>query len=176
MPCDTSALARRAAAGDARATAVLYERHLPIALAASRSVLRCASDAEDAAQDALLATLARLPRLDLDTLQLGAYVRVSARRTALRMLGERARFAELADDGHAASDPTPHELAERRETVRTVRSAMRRIPDRQRAALFAVAFEEREASAVGADLGLDANGVHQLVYRARRNLATALAA
>ena len=99
---DDTALMRAAAAGSERAAAELYRRHLPTATRACAAIAHCEADVADAAQEALLATLARLPELDVETLRFGAYVHVAARRAAATIARRRARHVELEADGVAA--------------------------------------------------------------------------
>lgn len=130
----------------------------------------------DAAQDALLACLARLPSLDTETLRFGAYVQaaaVRARRSAGCAPSKRlAPVADLVANANLAADPAGQfEAAERRQTVR---AAVRSLPDRQRLALFRDTYEDRTRQAIAAELDLDTNAVSQLLWRARRTLETRL--
>jgi RNA polymerase sigma-70 factor, ECF subfamily len=168
---------RAAAAGDPAATSALYAAHFEHATRTCTRILGCAAEGEDAAQDALLACLARLPSLDTETLRFGAYVQAAAVRAAVGRLRSRRRLApvaEVATNASLAADPAGQfEAAERRETVR---AAVRTLPDRQRLALFRDAYEDRTRQAIAAELDLDTNAVGQLLWRARRTLETRLSA
>jgi DNA-directed RNA polymerase specialized sigma24 family protein len=48
------------------------------------------------------------------------------------------------------------------------------VPERQRVALFRSVYEGRSCQAIAEELELNANGVAQLLWRARRSLAEAL--
>jgi RNA polymerase sigma-70 factor (ECF subfamily) len=167
---------RTAAAGDASDHAALYRRLFADARRAALSVGACSQDADDAAQDATLATLRRLPALDPESLDAGAYVRVAARRAALRSQRRRSAFLppEAGGDDHGCTEGA-HERVERADLRRTVRGALAALPQRQRTALFRAAYQDRTCAEIGAELGLDANGAAQLLHRARRGLARGLA-
>ena len=133
-----------------------------------------AHDAEDAVQDAAVAVLRRLPALDPDTTDLDAYLAVAARHAALKISTRRRPCAELdealADDG---ARPTT-ELAELSELRASMRAAVAGIPERQRAALLLFDVAGLDGTEVGERLGLDANAVAQLVFRARRSMRARL--
>ncbi|MBJ7519706.1 MAG: sigma-70 family RNA polymerase sigma factor [Solirubrobacteraceae bacterium] len=169
-------LLRAAAAGDPAATSALYRRHWPALLRVCERVTGCSDDAADAAQDAMLAVFARLPRLELETLNLGGYLRMAGHRAALERLRTRRRSVPL--DGIAEpvdAAPACAEQVERQELARAVRTAMRELPRRQREALFQSAYEGRPLLEIGDGLGLSRNATAQLVHRARRGLAVRLA-
>lgn len=77
-----------------------------------------------------------------------------------------------------ASDlrPGPAMEVEQREDVRQALDTIASLPDRQRAALLAVALEGRSHADVGAELGLNDTAVRQLVSRARATLRVAATA
>ena len=168
-------LLRAAAAGDPHASGLLYQRHWPALARTCERVTGCPMDAADAAQDAMLATLRRLPELDLATMNFAAYLHTAGRRAALKRVGGRARTVAL-DTVIDPADPgagVPEGL-ERDELRRAVRGAMRELPARQRTALFQSAYEGRALLDIGEALGLSANATAQLVHRARRGLAEQL--
>jgi RNA polymerase sigma factor (sigma-70 family) len=77
-----------------------------------------------------------------------------------------------------ASDlrPGPAAEVEQREDVRQALDTISRLPERQRTALLAVAFDGRSHADVGAELGLKEPAVRQLVSRARVSLRVAATA
>lgn len=168
-------LLRAAAAGDGHASGMLYQRHWPALARACERVTGCPMDAADAAQDAMLATLRRLPELDLDQMNFSGYLHTAGRRAALKRVGGRSRTVAL----EAIIDPADPgagvpEGLEREELRRAVRGAMRELPARQRTALFQSAYEGRALVDIGDALGLSANATAQLIHRARRGLAQQL--
>ncbi len=172
-------LVRRAAAGDATAVAALYRTHFGAIERRCRRITGCPHEAADAAQDALLATFRRLPQLDTDTLSFGAYASAAATNRALE-LRRRAHSREVATGDEswldALTDPSSshQEELERREVRDAVRAALRKVPERQRLALFRSVYEGRSCQAIADELELTANGVAQLLWRARKSLTDAL--
>lgn len=173
-------LVRRARRGDARAFDELCIRHRSAALAAARSAAPVGSEAEDAVQDALLIVARRIADLREDT-NFASYLCVVARRLAVRRVARnRMPLADvpLDDDRFGAGDARgcPELAVLRRENTAAVATAMRGLPDRQRTALVRTAVAGDSYAEIGADLGLQANAVAQLVHRARVNVREALAA
>ena len=101
-PMTETQLVRAAAARDPRAVATLYRTHFAPLQRRALAITGCPQDAADAAQDALLATFARLPELDPDTLSFGAYATTVTRHEALKL---RRTIAEPTDRA-TAEDPT----------------------------------------------------------------------
>jgi RNA polymerase sigma-70 factor (ECF subfamily) len=172
-------LLRRAAAGDAAAVSSLYRTHFPEVQRRCQRITGCPHEAADAAQDALLATFKRLPSLDCETLSFGAYATAAAINRALeRRRRFRDREVGTGDeswlDAIAGIGEDHQDELERRELRDAVRAALRDVPERQRVALFRSVYEGRSCQAIGDELDLNANGVAQLLWRARRSLADAL--
>jgi RNA polymerase sigma-70 factor (ECF subfamily) len=140
----------------------LYREHFePIRRRAQR-ITRCPHTAQDVAQDALLATFARLDQIDRDAF--GAYATTVARRSALSHRTLLADPLEAPQDDHA----TGVVLRDH------VRGALRALPERQRQALFLQAYADQPNDEIGAALGLTANAAGQLLHRARRSLQSNL--
>ncbi|MEA2125858.1 MAG: polymerase sigma-70 factor, subfamily [Solirubrobacteraceae bacterium] len=175
-----TALVRAAAAGDAAAISALYRRHFPDVERRCRRITGCPHEAADAAQDALLATFRRLPSLECETLRFGAYAAAAGVNAALerrrRRAGEVATGDESWLDSLGGVQESGHTALERRELREAVRAALRDVPERQRVALFRSVYEGHSCHAIAEELDLTANGVAQLLWRARRSLAEALQA
>lgn len=173
-----SALVRRAAAGDSAAVSALYRRHFATVERRCRRITGCPHEAADAAQDAMLATFRRLPSLDCETLRFGAYASAAGVNAALERRRRRAGEVATADDTWLDSLSGEQESCqadlERRELRDAVRAALREVPERQRVALFRSVYEGSSCHAIADELDLTANGVAQLLWRARRSLADAL--
>jgi len=182
-------LLRAAAARDPQAVATLYRTHFAPLQRRALAITGCPEDAADAAQDALLATFARLPQLNPETLSFGAYATTVTRHEALKRrcvapgwpvrratpgtpetarLGPKLPWAGLVDD--------PHTHLERAELRKRVRTAIKRLPERQRVVIFRNDFEQADRKDIAAELGLTENATGQLLFRARRNLQSSLAA
>lgn len=173
-------LIRAAAAGDNAAISALYRRHFADVERRCRRITGCPHEAADAAQDALLATFRRLPSLDCETLRFGAYAGAAGVNAALELRRRRAGEIATGDEGWldtlGGTEPCNQSDLERRELCAAVRAALRSVPERQRVALFRSVYEGRSCDAIGDELDLNANGVAQLLWRARRSLADALTA
>ncbi|HVP03897.1 MAG TPA: sigma-70 family RNA polymerase sigma factor [Solirubrobacteraceae bacterium] len=76
----------------------------------------------------------------------------------------------------SAAGPGPEAQVEARDDVRRTLDAVAALPDRQRAALLAVAVDGRAHADVAAELGLSDTAVRQLVRRARVSLRAAATA
>ncbi len=174
---DDRTLVRAIAAGDAAAADALYRRYWPDLQRVCLRVTRCPDDAADAAQDAMLSTLRRLPELDADTLNVPAYLKVAARRAALDRVAQRSRTRAFADHEHGAlADPSgdAHERAESADHTARVHAALRELPQRQREALVRAAWHGQEVPEIAEAMGLNCNATSQLLHRARRGLAARL--
>lgn len=174
-------LVRAAAAGDSAAISALYRRHFADVERRCRRITGCPHEAADAAQDALLATFRRLPSLDCETLSFGAYATAAGVNASLeRRRRYRSREVATGDetwlDALGSTEESGQSDLERQELCAAVRAALRSVPERQRVALFRSVYEGRSCEAIGDELDLNANGVAQLLWRARRSLAEALAA
>lgn len=175
---DDRTLVRAIAAGDTGAVDALYRRYWPDLQRACLRVTRCPDDAADAAQDAMLASLRRLPELDADTLNVGAYLRVAARRAALDRVEQRARTRAFADHEHdVLADPAgcAQERVECADRTARVHAALRELPQRQREALIRAAWHGQDVPEIAEAMGLNCNATSQLLHRARRGLAARLA-
>jgi RNA polymerase sigma factor (sigma-70 family) len=129
-------------------------------------------EAADLAQEALLRSIPRLREGDLEPAEAGAYVRTVARNLLIsdRRRRRPAPSGTLADIALVSPDLEPPQaviLADQRRRVRTARA---RLAPRQRAALQLRDVEGRPYDEIGAHVGLNENGVAQLLNRARRRL------
>lgn len=85
--------------------------------------------------------------------------------------GDDAQLIEASD-----LRPGPATEVEQREDVRQALDTIAALPDRQRAALLAVALDGRSHADVGEELGINDTAVRQLVSRARASLRVAATA
>lgn len=149
---------------DPELVTALYKQHFDPVRRRAQAITRCPHAAQDAAQDALLATFAHLDRLD--PADVGAYATTAARRNALRgrVLLSAPRDAEQEDHAGAV-------------VLRAhVLDALSALPERQRQAVFLKTYADRPNDEIGAALGLTANAAGQLLHRARRALQSSLEA
>ena len=162
-------LVRAAAARDPQAMTVLYRTHFDPLRRRALAITGCPEDAADAAQDALLATFDRLPQLDPDALEFGAYATTAARNHAFK---HRRTIAVPVEE---VCDDDPLAGLEREELQQRVREAIRELPERQRRVIFRADFQELPRDEIAREFGLTENAIGQLLFRARRNLQSTLA-
>src|SRR3989454_4029868 len=110
---DEAALVARALAGDRAAFGVLAERYAAPARRVARAVLDDPDDADDAAQDALLAALVKLQQYD-PRRPFGPWLmRIVANAATDRRRRRSVRRAEPLDPNATAGGPPPHRPARR---------------------------------------------------------------
>jgi RNA polymerase sigma factor (sigma-70 family) len=161
-----------AAAGHDRAFEAIVERYRrPL----SRYLRRLLS--EPLAEDVLQATFVRgwqALASGTEVRDLGPWLYRIAHNQAVNALrAAGAGLAAVAEEPVAASTEIQ---VERREDLRQALHGIGALPDRQRAALVAVAVDDRSHADVAAELGLSDGALRQLLLRARTALRTAATA
>lgn len=176
---DDTELARRVAAGDRAAFALLDARHRRALTRYAGSLLRRSEhDAEDVVQDVLIRAHDALCRGEgPDELRPWLF-----RLTRNRAIDEvrRARWGDEALDGAAvfAGDDRedPEVVLRRKETMRRLVEDLADLPVRQRVALLARELDDQSPEQVAAELGVSVVAAHKLASRARENLIRTRAA
>jgi RNA polymerase sigma-70 factor (ECF subfamily) len=174
-------LARRAAAGDGDAFAVLYDRHERRAYNLCYRITGSADDAADATQETFLKMLERLPSLAERELNFGSYLLTAARHASYDAIDRRRRAApaaEIPDSAVPVAAGAEPEAADR-EALRAahqedIRAANALLPVRQREALALRELGELSYDEVAEVMGMNRNSVAQLISRARLNLRDGL--
>jgi RNA polymerase sigma factor (sigma-70 family) len=100
--------------------------------------------------------------------ELRAWLHRIARNSAIAVASRGYDYDELQDALLVA--PGPEDDLERREAVRRTLRGIAELPDRQRAALLAVAVGGRSHAEVALDLGITDTAARQLLHRARVSL------
>ena len=170
---DDAVLLAASAANDPNAFRLLVDRHLGIALAIARRMLRDDAEAEDIAQEALL----RLWRGagSIDVAALGASgVRPWLRRVVSNLCIDRIRASRRTD----VTDEVPEQIEPATqvlgltdaELAARVEQALQRLPERQRLALTLFHYQGLSQIEVGDVLGVSDEAVESLLARARRSL------
>lgn len=161
-------LARLIATGDREAFAALYDRYLPALVRYCRGILLVREDAEDAAQNAMVAALRALPTRP-PQLALRAWLYRVAHNEAISLMRRRHQHEPLE---RAAEIPGTDigETAAVRARLRQLVSDLRSLPERQRGALVM-----RELCGLGYDeiagaLGSSEGTAMQTVFEARSAL------
>lgn len=164
----------RVADGDAGAYRALVDRHADRLLAFSERLVGDRSTAEDVVQDAFLAvwrTAARWqPRAKVAT-----WLFQIARNAALDRL--RRRKPSVETDAVTLIDPAARadRRVDDRQTAELVRAALDALPERQRAAIVLVHYEDLSGVEASEALGISVEALESLLARGRRALRTRLA-
>ncbi|AEI13402.1 sigma-70 family RNA polymerase sigma factor [Cellulomonas gilvus] len=164
-------------AGDPTGFAALYERHASAATTVARQYTNDPADADDVVSDAFAAVYGALQRGNGPDEAFRAYLFTVVRRTAA-VRREGARKVTPTDDlatleagtalAGTAEEPT---LAGFERGV--VARAFHSLPERWQAVLWHTEVEELTPAEIAPILGLTANGVAALAYRAREGLRQA---
>jgi RNA polymerase sigma factor (sigma-70 family) len=170
---DDADLARRVAAGDARAFAELDARHRKPLQRYARTLLRRSEhDAEDVVQDVLIRAhdamrAGRLP----DELRPWLY-RLVRNRAIDEVRRARRRNEALDAESIGAGDDReePEAVLRRKESVRRLVDDLADLPVRQRTALLARELDDQSSEEVAAQLGVSVAAAQMLATRARENL------
>jgi RNA polymerase sigma-70 factor (ECF subfamily) len=167
---------RKAGAGDARAAEALVRRHLPRMVALARRMLNDAAEAEDVSQEVFLRVWREAPRWKPGAAKFETWMH----RVALNLCYDRLRRRREkpdADAGLYVADPAPPAseawLAQQR--ARKVHAALAQLPERQRAAIALVHFQELSNIAAAEMLEVSVEALESLLARGRRALKAALA-
>ncbi len=173
-------LVRAAAEGDGPAFARLYESYEKRIFNYLLRLLGDRHEAEDATQEAFIRVMAKLPELDTENLQFGAYLYTSARNAGYDVIAGRKKLeptgpvpdqaespyrGELSD---LESDPERSVLASSQEGA--VQAANARLPERQREVLALRELDGLTYDEIAGVMDMKQNAVSQLISRARISL------
>jgi RNA polymerase sigma-70 factor (ECF subfamily) len=169
-------LVRSAGAGDARAAEALVRRHLPRMVALARRMLNDAAEAEDVAQDVFIRVWREAPRWKPGAAKFETWMH----RVALNLCYDRLRRRREQPDAEAGlnvADGAPLASEEwlARQRAAKVQAALAALPERQRAALALVHFQELSNIAAAEMLEVSVEALESLLARGRRALKAALA-
>ncbi len=156
--------------GDSEAYGTLYERHAGAARTVAGRYLASA-DADDVVADAFARVLALLQEGRGPTVAFRAYLFTVVRRMCYDLASRRRRDSPVTDprsDRGTAEDPA---LARFERSV--VTHAFKSLPERWQAVLWYTEVEDLPPARIAPLLGLTANGVSALSYRAREGLRQA---
>src|SRR5450830_1188912 len=163
--------------GDSVAFGQLYERHSAAARAVARQYTNSAADAEDVVSDSFAKVFTILQGGGGPDVAFRAYLFTVVRRVAIASLGAGKRVQPTDDlaqyEGSIGSQPGVDEPAIAGFERGVVARAYESLPERWQAVLWYSEVEGLQPAQIGPILGLTANGVAALAYRAREGLRQA---
>ena len=174
---EESNLVRAAAEGDGPAFARLYESYERRIFNYLLRLLGDRHEAEDATQDAFIKVMAKLPDLDQENLQFGAYLYTAARNAGYDVITKRKKMeptgavpeqAEAPFRGELSdleTDPERAALAGSQESA--VQLANQKLPERQREVLALRELDGLSYDEIAGVMEMKSNAVAQLISRAR---------
>jgi|GEM_PF-415319 len=174
---EESNLVRAAADGDGPAFARLYESYERRIFNYLLRLLGDRHEAEDATQEAFIKVMAKLPELDHDHLEFGAYLYTAARNAGYDVIARRKRLeptgavpeqAEAPFRGELSdleTDPERAALSSSQEAA--VQTASERLPERQREVLALRELDGMSYDEIASVMDMKSNAVAQLISRAR---------
>lgn len=164
-------------AGDTTAFGLLYERHVEAARKVATQYTNTAADVDDVVSESFSRVLRALQRGDGPDLAFRAYLFTIVRRAGMDMVNKGIRTKPREDMGEyeatlgyeASSDEPALEGFEHG----MVAGAFKSLPERWQAVLWYTEVEKKSPKEIAPLLGLSANGVAALAYRAREALRQA---
>lgn len=164
-------------AGDGTAFGVLYERHKDAARKVAAQYTNSASDVDDVVAESFSRVLRALQRGDGPDLAFRAYLFTIVRRTGLEIIN-RGNRTRPGDDMAQYESALGFEAPSDEGTMvgfeqGIVADAFRSLPERWQAVLWYTEVEKKSPKEIAPLLGLTANGVAALAYRAREALRQA---
>ena len=164
-------------AGDGTAFGVLYERHVDAARKVASQYTNSHSDVDDVVAESFSRVLRALQRGDGPDLAFRAYLFTIVRRTGMDIInrGNRTRPGDDMGQYEAALgyEAPSDEGALAGFENGIVADAFRSLPERWQAVLWYTEVEKKTPKEIAPLLGLTANGVAALAYRAREALRQA---
>ena len=173
---DDAVLVSRAREGNLDAFEILVVRHSGMAYRVALRMLGSHEDAQDVAQEALMAAWRSLDRFRGDA-EFSTWLHRIVTRRALNLLtrGHTHQSLDLLPEVSADSARSdPHLLAERRATMDAVTTAVARLPLPQRVAIVLRDFENLPYTEGATVTGSSVASVRSHLFRARRSLAEVL--
>lgn len=171
---DDAYLVARAQEGYLDAFAELVNRHAALAYRVALRIVGDHHDAEDVAQESMVAAWQNLPRFRAEARFTTWLYRIVTRR-ALNRIGRRTPANSLDLLGDVPDPvPGPELLAQRDLAVDAVTDAIRALPPAQQIVVVLHHFEDLPYAEVAAITGSTVPAVRSHLFRARRTLGAAL--
>ena len=156
--------------------ASIYVRFRPHLERHARRFLVNPSQVEEVVQDAFLYLMTTLPELDSE-LGVLKFLKWKVRLLAIDVIRANSKVSLAPLDDHEDLSSHEGELSEgieRADDAAVVSLALAKLQPRQREALIATLYEEKENEAVARQMGLSDNAFRQLLFRARSSFRKAL--
>ncbi len=169
-----AALVARVGSGDSAACRSLMDAHLGRIHGFAWRMLGDAGDAEDVAQEAFLRLWRQAGKWRAEA-RVGTWLHRVAHNLCIDRL--RKRRGDSGDEPPDLPDPAPGPAAEhqRVQVARGVEAALARLPERQRAAIALVHYQELGNIEAADIMGISVEAMESLLSRGRRALREALA-
>lgn len=164
-----AALLAGAANGDARACRALVDAHLGRIKAFAWRLLGDAGEAEDVAQEAFVRLWRQAPNWRAEA-RVGTWLHRVAHNLCIDRLRRRQPVAD--DDPPDIADPSggPASDRQRVQVARVIEAALAGLPERQRAAIALVHYQELGNIEAANILGVSVEALESLLSRGRRSL------
>lgn len=163
-------LLARIARSESTAVRQMVTRKLPRLLALAARVLGDRMEAEDVAQEAFLRIWQQAPRWEIGRASFETWLYA----VALNLCRDRLRRRRevYAAEPPDMTDPSsePDRGLHDRDNIRTVESALARLPERQREAIVLQYYEELSNIEAAAVMGVSVDALESLLARGRRSL------
>jgi RNA polymerase sigma-70 factor (ECF subfamily) len=169
---DDAEAVRLVLAGDRVGAAYVIEKYQMDVYNASLRIVGNPADAEDVAQDTFLAALDRLATYRPEQ-ALGPWLRAIARNRSIDLVRRRARAPQPRPDPEALGQTVEGVALEHIEAAR-VRSALQRLPARERALLVLRYWEDQPVESIARAMAMSDGAVRVALLRARRSLGVLL--
>ncbi len=168
IPRNDERITRRAAAGDERAFAAIFERYQERLYRYCLSLVGDPHDAQEALQNTMLKVLRALPGEERQ-IELRPWLYRIAHNESIELL-RRRRPTESIEPETVASGAGLAEEAEQRQRLAALLADLGQLPERQRGALVMRELGGLDFEQIGAALGTSAATARQTLYEARLGL------
>ena len=156
----------------AAGTEALLTRYRPLLRYVIGGVLRDPQDAEDCYSEVTLSLWQNAERFDPEQGRLSSYLTAAARNTALNHLKARLRRErhQAEPDAEAADNATPEQAVLQKEQADRLRTAVDRLPDRDRTLFYRRYYYLQPVAQIAAEMGLSLRAAEGRLYRLRQRL------
>jgi RNA polymerase sigma-70 factor (ECF subfamily) len=162
------------AAGDARGSRLLMQRHLTRLHALAQRLLGNAADADEIAQDAFVRAWKQAPAWQGGQARFSTWLhQVVLNLCRDRLRKRREHLGQAALDGLTSAED-PERISEQADTAARVRDAIRALPERQREALVLCHYQGLSSGEAASVLEASVEALESLLARARRSLRLTL--